>query len=101
LRWRFDCYPLTPLPVRSLSNIAHIHNRLIVIGVVGNQARKAGKTINLKLESSSFPNQLGTAAHKRVITSLTADELKYTNPTATAGGQIHQAWKRAATVATN
>ncbi|HEX2473639.1 MAG TPA: lipocalin-like domain-containing protein [Lacipirellulaceae bacterium] len=62
---------------------------------------EAGKTINLKLESSSFPNQLGTAAHKRVITSLTADELKYTNPTATAGGQIHQAWKRAATVATN
>jgi len=60
-----------------------------------------GKAINLKLESSSFANQLGMAAHKRVITSLTADELKYTNPTSTAGGQIHQVWKRAPTVATN
>src|SRR5205807_9141414 len=32
---------------------------------------EAGKLINLKLESSSFANQLGMAAHKRVITSLT------------------------------
>jgi len=62
---------------------------------------EAAKTINLKLESSSFANQLGMATHKRVITSLTADELKYANPTATAGGQIHQVWKRAPTVATN
>jgi hypothetical protein len=56
---------------------------LIVTGVVGNQAR----------------NRRGRRRFIYLIRSLTADELKYTNPTATAGGQIHQAWKRAPTVA--
>jgi hypothetical protein len=51
LRWRFDHYPLTPLPVRSLSNIAHIH-RLIVTGVVGNQARnRRGPAVFYLLDS--------------------------------------------------
>jgi len=53
------------------------------------------KTIMLKIESSSLPNQLGID-QKRVITSLTADELKYTNITAVANaGQINTVYKRA------
>jgi hypothetical protein len=52
------------------------------------------KTISLKIESSTYPNQLGTEA-KRVITSLTADELKYTNTTPVGGGPIDAAFKRA------
>jgi len=53
------------------------------------------KTISLKIESSSLPNQLGID-QKRVITSLTADELKYTNVTAVGGGgQINTVYKRA------
>jgi Lipocalin-like domain len=52
------------------------------------------KTVSLKIESSTYPNQLGTET-KRVITSLTADELKYTNTTPIGGGPINTAFKRA------
>jgi lipocalin-like protein len=53
------------------------------------------KTVTLRIESSTFPNQLGIQS-KRVITSLTADELKYTNTTVVGGnGQINTAYKRA------
>jgi len=43
---------------------------------------------------STFPNQVGTD-QKRTITSLTANELKYSTSAAVSGVQIHQAWKRA------
>jgi hypothetical protein len=39
------------------------------------------KTILLKIEASTLPNQLGFEG-KRVINALTADELKFTNTTA-------------------
>jgi Lipocalin-like domain len=39
------------------------------------------KTILLKIEASTLPNQLGFEG-KRVINTLTADELKFTNTTA-------------------
>jgi hypothetical protein len=48
----------------------------------------------LHLEASTFPNQIGTD-QKRTITSLTADQLKYSNPAAMPGVQVHQVWKRA------
>ena len=41
----------------------------------------------LHLEASTFPNQIGTYL-KRTITSLTADELKYSNPAAMPGVQV-------------
>jgi hypothetical protein len=50
--------------------------------------------ISLHLDASTFPNQIGTD-QKRAITSLTADELKYSSPAATSGFQVHQVWKRA------
>ena len=52
------------------------------------------RVVILHLDASTFPNQIGTD-QKRTITSLTADELKYSNPAATPGIQIHQVWKRA------
>ena len=59
-------------------------------------ADEPSKTLLFKIEPSTYPNQLGTEA-KRVITSLTADELKYTNttPTGGVGGPINTAFKRA------
>ncbi len=56
---------------------------------------EGSKTITLRVEASSFPNQLGSE-QKRTITSLTADELKYSNPVAISGGQINVTLKRAA-----
>jgi Lipocalin-like domain len=56
---------------------------------------EATKTITLQMESSTYPNQL-SVTQKRVITTLTAEELKFNNPTPTAGvGQINIAYKRA------
>jgi hypothetical protein len=56
---------------------------------------EASKTITLQMESSTYPNQL-SVPQKRVVTMLTAEELKFTNPTPTAGtGQINIAYKRA------
>jgi hypothetical protein len=52
------------------------------------------KVISLHLDASTFPNQDGTD-QKRTITSLTADELKYSSPAAISGVQVHQVWKRA------
>jgi hypothetical protein len=55
---------------------------------------EAERVAILHLEASTFPNQTGTD-QKRTITSLTADELKYSGPAAMSGVQIHQVWKRA------
>ena len=40
---------------------------------------EADKVITPKVEGSTFANMIGTD-QKRIITSLTADELKFTNP---------------------
>src|SRR5262249_33313001 len=42
-------------------------------------------TLTLHIERSSFPNWSGTD-QKRLISTLTASELKYTNPAASVGG---------------
>jgi len=52
------------------------------------------KSISLRLDVTSFPNQ--AAEGKRTIVSLTADELKYANPTSTGGGKVEVTLKRAA-----
>jgi Lipocalin-like domain len=56
---------------------------------------EASKILNLHIESSTFPNQLGID-QKRTVTSLTADELKHTNTSVVGGnGQIYITLKRA------
>ena len=55
---------------------------------------ETSKILTLRVESSSRPNQLGID-QKRAITSLTADELTYTNLTAITGSNINIAFKRA------
>ena len=54
---------------------------------------EADGTVTLHIERSSFPNWNGTD-QKRLIISLTANELKYTNPAASVGGTAELAWKR-------
>jgi len=55
---------------------------------------EADKSVVFRLEASSFPNQLLTD-QKRTIVSVTADELKYSNPIPLSGGQINYAFRRA------
>jgi hypothetical protein len=51
------------------------------------------KTVTTHVEGSVFPNLIGRD-QKRAITSLTADELKYTNPTTSTGTSAEATWKR-------
>jgi len=55
---------------------------------------EADKAITAKIEGSTFPNFVGTD-QKRIITSLTKDELKFTNPAGSSGGTLQLVWKRA------
>jgi Lipocalin-like domain len=51
------------------------------------------KTISFTTDGSTFPNSEGEVL-KRIITSLTADELIYTNPATTTGARVEAVWKR-------
>jgi hypothetical protein len=54
----------------------------------------ADKTIALHIERSSFPNLNGTVG-KRIVTAISADEMKYINPGRSGGGSINCTCKRA------
>jgi Lipocalin-like domain len=57
---------------------------------------EAGKTINIHIEASSYPNFDG-AKQKRLVTAITEDVLTYTQTTPSAGGEDHVelVWKKA------
>lgn len=55
---------------------------------------EASKTLITSIEAGSYPN-LNGGSLKRIITSLTADELKYTNPATSAGTSSDVVWRRA------
>ena len=55
---------------------------------------EADKVLTVKVEGGTYANLLGTD-QKRIITSLTADELKFTNPRTPAGVTLEFVWKRA------
>jgi hypothetical protein len=52
------------------------------------------KTITIHLVGGMFPNQAGTDS-KRMILSVTADELKLHVPAIGAGGSTENVWRRA------
>jgi Lipocalin-like domain len=54
----------------------------------------ATKTLTTNIVAGSYPN-LNGGTQKRIITSLTADELKYTNPATTTGTSSDVVWRRA------
>jgi hypothetical protein len=65
------------------------------IGYYGTYTVDEGsKIITLKVEASTFANQVG-ADQKRTVTSVSPDELKMVNTTVLSGGQISYAFKRA------
>lgn len=51
------------------------------------------KTLISRIEGATFPNSEGEA-QKRIITRLTADELRYLNPDTTLGASVEAVWKR-------
>ena len=53
------------------------------------------KTIHVNIETSSFPNLVGAPNQRRIVTSITDDELKFTNPRTPAGVTLELVFKRA------
>lgn len=74
-------------------------NKAIVQGSIayfGTYAVNEGdKTLTLKLEGSTYANLLASGEQKRLITSLTADELKFTNPRTPSGVTLEVSLRRA------
>jgi hypothetical protein len=74
-------------------------NKAIVQGSIAYfgtySVNESDKTMTLKLEGSTFANILAAGEQKRIITFLTADELRFTNPRTPAGATLEVGWKRA------
>jgi Lipocalin-like domain len=73
-------------------------NKAIVQGLVASfgtyTVNEAEKMVITRVEGGAFPNLIGVD-QKRVILSLTADELKYTNPATSTGTSAEATWRRA------
>jgi hypothetical protein len=72
--------------------------KAVVTGMIANigtwTVDETTKTITTNIEAGSFPNLNGNT-QKRVISSLTADELKYTNGASAVGTVDEAVWRRA------
>jgi hypothetical protein len=72
-------------------------NKAVMGGIVGSfgtyTVDEASKTVTTKVEGGTFPNLFGVE-QKRLILSLTADELKYANPTTSTGMRAESIWRR-------
>jgi hypothetical protein len=53
------------------------------------------KTVHPNVETSSFPNLVGAPNQRRIVTSITEEELKLTNPRTPAGITLELVFKRA------
>ena len=53
------------------------------------------KEIRLSIEASTFPNLVGAANQRRIVTSISTDEMKFTNPRTPSGVTFEFEWKRA------
>jgi hypothetical protein len=74
-------------------------NKAIVQGSIAYfgtySVNEAEKVISIKLGGSTFANLLGDGEQKKIITSLTAEELKFINPRTPSGATLEVGWKRA------
>ena len=77
-------------------------NRAVAQGVVSQfgtySVNEAEGTLTLHVETSSFPNENGTN-EERIITSISADKLQWTNPTPTTPGIAYSMLRRASAAA--
>ena len=53
------------------------------------------KTVFANIETSSFPNLVGAPNQRRIVTSITDEELRFTNPRTPAGVTLELVFKRA------
>jgi hypothetical protein len=53
------------------------------------------KTIHANITVSTFPNFVGAPNQRRIVTSITDDEMRFTNPRTSSGLTLEILWKRA------
>jgi hypothetical protein len=53
------------------------------------------RTIYANVETATFPNLVGAANQRRIVTSISSDEMRFTNPRTPAGITLELVWKRA------
>jgi hypothetical protein len=74
-------------------------NQAAVQGILAHfgtwSVNEADGTFTMKVEGSSFPNDIGTE-QKRLVETLSGDELTFVNPTPTTGAKAYVVWKKAA-----
>lgn len=73
-------------------NTAAVHGTTATFGTWS--VDEGSKTITIRYAGGLFPNQAGTES-KRMIASVTADELKLTAPTTASGTRADNVFKRA------
>jgi Lipocalin-like domain len=56
---------------------------------------EATRTIHANIDVSTFPNFVGAPNQRRIVTSITADEMRFTNPRTASGLTLEIQWKRA------
>jgi hypothetical protein len=73
-------------------------NKAVMSGMIANvgtwSVDEATRTITTNVEAGSYPN-LNGGTQKRVISSLTADELRYVNGASVSGTVDEATWRRA------
>ncbi len=73
-------------------------NKAVLAGMVATfgtyTVDETNKTLLTRVEGSIYPNNIGIE-QKRVISSLTAEELKYSNPVTSFGAKAEATWRRA------
>jgi hypothetical protein len=53
------------------------------------------RTVHANIETATFPNLIGAPNQRRVVTAISADELRFTNPRTPAGVTLEFVWRRA------
>ena len=53
------------------------------------------RTILVNVETATYPNLVGAPNQRRIVTAITADEMRFTNPRTSAGVTLEFVWKRA------
>lgn len=90
---------LPTIAAKSRDQGTHEEYKAIVAGSIAYfgtySVTESDKTLTLKPEGSTFANILAAGEQKRIITSLTSDELRFTNPKTPSGATLEVGWKRA------
>ena len=81
----------------NMNDVTPEESKIAIQGMTANfgtwSIDEATKTLVTNIEAASSPNLTG-GSQKRIIASLTADELKYTNPASQIGTIDDVVWKR-------